>query len=81
MKVAFKLDIGGNCVEKVLLGAQDISLPPTPSFLIMHWNTSNRNQNQPKNNVSGITKIDKNFTKKYSKIKPIITGMLPWDKT
>ena len=68
------MSINKDCVENVLLRGQDISLQHKPF-------TNNRNENQPKEIVSGIMKVVQTFTKKYPKINTIITGMLPWDKT
>ena len=74
------LGISGDCVESVLWGPQDISLPHTTFLVIMHCDINNVDQNQPNDIAVAIMKIAKTFTKKYLKINAIITGMLPRDK-
>ena len=44
---ALNLGIGGDRVENVLRRGQYISLPPTTSFVIIHCDTNNVDQNRP----------------------------------
>ena len=75
------LGIAADRVENVLWRAQDLFLTSATSFVIIHCNTDNADQNQPKYIVVGIIKTTKTFTKKHSKVNTIITTMLPMDKT
>ena len=75
------MGISGDYIEKVLWRAQDISLQYTTSFLVIHCDTNNLDQNQPEDIAVGIIKIARTFSKKHPKINTIITGMLPSDKT
>ena len=58
-------------------GEQDISLQHTTSILLVHFDTNNVDQNQPKDIAVGIIKIAKISMNKYPKINIIITGVLP----
>ena len=60
-------------------GEQDISLQHTTLILLIHFDTNNVDQNQPKDIAVGIMKIAKISMNKYPKINIIITGMLSRD--
>ena len=60
-------------------GEQDISLQHTTSILLIHFDTNNEDQNQPKDIAVGIIKIAEISMNKYPKINIIITGMLSRD--
>ena len=60
-------------------GEQDISLQHTTSILVIHINTNNVDQNQPKDIAVGIIKIAEISMNKSPKINIIITGMLSRD--
>ena len=60
-------------------GEQDISLQHTTSILVIHFNTNNVDQNQPKDIAVGIIKIAEISMNKSPKINIIIAGMLSRD--
>ena len=51
---ALNLGIDGDCV---LWRVQDISLPDTTSFVVIHCSTNNINQNQPNDIAGGILNV------------------------
>ena len=64
---------------RMFYGEQDISLQHTTSILLIHFDTNNEDQNQPKDIAVGIIKIAEISMNKYPKINIIITGMLSRD--
>lgn len=47
------------------------------NIMIMHCETNNINQNQPKDILNEIMETVKTFNKKNSKVNTVIAGMLP----
>ena len=60
--------------------AEDLSVPPSVKYVVVHRGTSNLDHDEPKIIVDGIIKIGKVFQEKLAaEVQIILTGLLPRD--
>ena len=60
--------------------AEDLSVPPSVKYVVVHRGTNNLDHDEPKIIVDGIIKIGKVFQEKLAAgVKIILTGLLPRD--
>ena len=58
--------------------AEDLSVPPSVKYVLVHCSTNNLDQDEPKIIVDGIIKIGKVFKEKLAAdVQIILTGLLP----
>ena len=79
-KVPYKgLNCGvpGDRTQHTLWRTEDLPVPPSVKYVVVHCGTSNLDQDEPKIIVDGIIKIGKVFQGKLAAdVKIILTGVL-----
>ena len=73
--------ISGDKTQHVLWRAENLVIPSSVKFIVIHCGTNNIDDDDPNNIAKGILNIGKTLLKKAPKSKIILTGLLPRDQT
>ena len=79
---ALNCGIAGDRTQHVLWRAEDLSVPPSGKYVVVHCGTNNLDHDETKIIVNDIIKIGKVFQfqeKLAADVKIILTGLLPQD--
>ena len=76
---AINLGIGGDRTENVLWRINDVSLPSTVEFLVIHCGTNNLKDCQPSHIADGVLAIGVMAKTRNKDLKIIVTGLLHCD--
>ena len=76
---AINLGIGGDRTEDILWRMENINLPPTVEFLVIHCGTNNLQDCHPSDIADGVLSIGAMAKKNNNNIQIIITGLLHCD--
>ena len=75
---ALNCDIVGDRPQHVLWKAEDLSVSPTVKYVVVHCDTNNLDQDEPRILVNGIINIGKVFQEKLAAdVKITLAGLLP----
>ena len=75
---AVNCGIPGDRIQHILWRAEDLSVPPSATYVVVHCGTNNLDHDKPKTIVDNIVKIGKVFQEKLAAdVKKILTRLLP----
>jgi len=76
---ALNFGIGGDRTQHVLWRAENIDLPQTTKYLVIHCGTNNIDRDSPRDIANGIISIGLTLQEKNPGLKVVVTGILPRD--
>ena len=71
--------IGGDHTQHVLWHAENVTLPNSLKYVVIHCGTNNIDRDQPRDIANGIISIRLILQEKCCGLKIIVTGLLPQD--
>ena len=71
--------IGGDQTQHVQWRIENMTLPHTAKYIVVHCGTNNTDTNSPFEIAKGVISCGLAVKKKYPQIKVVITGILPRD--
>ena len=71
--------IGGDRTQHVLWRAENVTLPNSLKYVVIHCGTNNIDRDQPRDIANGVISIGLKLQEKCRGLKVIVTGLLPRD--